>query len=150
MKRLLFICFCLYSSAKAQQADSLKVVTAFRELLQICRTVDFNDPKVRTEGIFYKAARYIVYRGADKKRNWKSMANYANAEEKKGVDEVCYRINASVNRDSNYHIIKYETQKESEGVWHVLVVSYLKKGVQKEAIFAFLKIGGRYGLGDID
>lgn len=34
-------------------------------------------------GTFYKAARYIIYRGDDKNRNWKDFANYNKADEKK-------------------------------------------------------------------
>jgi hypothetical protein len=119
-------------------------------LLSVCKNVDFADPKTNQLGVFYKAAPYIIYRGDDKKRAWKSFANYSNAEEKKGVDEVCTRINESVNRDSSYKIVKYITEKESEGIWHILMVSYKKNGTEKNAAFAFLKIGKRFGLGDID
>ena len=140
------------SPAKAQNAktDSVAVATTLKSLFSICKNVDFGDPKTTELGMFYKAAPYIVYRGDDKKRAWKVFANYSNAEEKKGVDEICLRINSSVNRDSSYTIIKYFTEKESEGTWHVLMVSYKKNGAEKKAAFAFLKIGNRFGLGDID
>ena len=71
-------------------------------------------------------------------------------KKKKGVDEICLRINGSVNKDSSYKIIKYFTEKESEGTWHVLMVSYKKNGIEKKSAFAFLKIGNQFGLGDID
>lgn len=140
------------SFAKAQnvQTDSAAVAAIFKQLLSICKNVDFGDPETTTLGMFYKAAPYVVYRGADKKRAWKTSANYSNPEEKKGVDEVCTRINESVNRDNNYKIIKYSTEKESEGTWHVLMVSYKKNGVEKKSAFAFLKIVNRFALGDID
>ncbi|MEP7254404.1 MAG: hypothetical protein ABI666_01445 [Ferruginibacter sp.] len=137
------------SFAKAQ-TDSAAVATTFKSLLSICKNVDFNDPETKTLGMFYKAAPYVVYRGDDKKRAWKALANYSNAEEKKGVDEICLRINGSVNKDSNYKIIKYFTEKESEGTWYVLMVSYNKNGVEKKSAFAFLKINNRFALGDID
>ncbi len=138
--------------AKAQnvQTDSAAVAAAFKELLSISKNVDFGDPETKTLGMFYKAAPYVVYRGSDKKRAWKTTANYSNAEEKKGVDEVCIRINETVNRDKDYLITKYLTEKESEGTWHVLMVSYKKNGVEKKAAFAFLKIYNRFALGDID
>lgn len=132
------------------KADSAAVATTLKSLLDICKNVDFGDPKTGELGMFYKAAPYIVYQGNDKKKAWKVFANYNSAEDRKGVDEVCTRINESVNRDSSYKIIKYHTEKESEGVWHVLLVSYKKKGVEKKAAFAFLKIDNRFGLGDID
>ena len=121
------------------------------ELLLICRSVNFADPQVTKLGTFYKAASYIVYRGDDKARAWKVMSDYTKEYDKKGVDDVCERINRTANQDSlGYKIIKYFTEKESEGTWHVLMVSYKKKGVEKTAAFAFLKIGNRFGLGDID
>jgi len=156
MKLKLFILLIAASAllpvAKAQsiQTDSVAVAAAFKELLSICKNVDFGDPETQTLGIFYKAAPYIVYRGADKKRAWKTSANYSNAEEKKGVDEVCLRINETVNRNKDYQITKYITEKESEGTWHVLMISYKKNGVEKKAAFAFLKIHNRFALGDID
>ncbi len=69
----------------------------------------------------------------------KEFANYSNAEDKKGTDEICTDINETVNRDSSYQIIKYFTEKESEGVWHVLTVTYKKKGVEKHTAFAFFE-----------
>ena len=156
MKPKLLILFIAVSAslsfAKAQnaKADSTAVATTLKSLLSICKNVDFGDPKTTELGTFYKAAPYIVYRGDDKKRAWKVFVNYSTAEEKKGVDEICLRINGSVNKDSSYKIIKYFTEKESEGTWHVLMVSYKKNGIEKKSAFAFLKIGNQFGLGDID
>jgi len=137
-------------NAQTNATDSLQVAKTLKALLAICRSVDFADPKTAELGAFYKAAPYIVYRGDDKKRSWKDFANYNNPAEKKGVDEICLRINETVNRDSSYKIVRYTTEKESEGTWHILMISYKKKGAEKKAAFAFLKIGGRFGLGDID
>jgi len=150
---MLFIAaFAFLPPAKAQNtnADSAAVASTLKSLLDACKNVDFGDPKTTSLGTFYKAAPYIVYQGSDKKRAWKVFADYGNAEEKKGVDEICTRINESVNQDSNYEIVRYATEKESEGLWHVLIISYRKNGVDKKAAFAFLKIGKRFGLGDID
>ncbi len=153
-KRLiLFIAsFVLLTFVEAQikQADSAAVANTFKDLLAVSKNVDFADPKTTELGTFYKAAGYVVYRGDDKGRAWKTFANYKNADEKKGVDEVCAKINQTVNQDNNYKITKYSTEKESEGVWHILYVSYKKNGAKKNALFAFLKIGNHYGLGDID
>ena len=139
------------SFSKAQSKnDSAALASTLKSLLHICKTVDFADPKTQELGMFYKAAPYIIYQGNDKKRAWKEFVNYTIAEDKKGTDEVCTRINETVNRDSSYQIIKYHTEKESEGLWYILIVSYKKKEVEKKAAFAFLKIGTRFGLGDID
>lgn len=150
---LLYLVLLFYTDSNAQtsKTDSVQVAQTLHELLRICRSVNFADPKVTQLGTFYQAAPYIVYRGDDKKRAWKTMSDYTNAYEKKGVDDACERINRTANQDSTgYKIIKYMTEKESEGTWHVLVVSYKKRGEIKTAAFAFLRIGNRFGLGDID
>ena len=148
---LFFILFisCL-SNSYGQVSDSAEVVTTFKEILFLCRNVDFSDPKVTKSGTFYKVAPYIVYRGTNEKRAWKEPANYANEDEKKGVDEVCYRINSQVNQDTNYVVLDFNNGNEKEGKWYILTVSYVKKGQQKTSYFAFLRINGRYLLGDID
>jgi len=145
----LFLMSPMTSLAQASK-DSLAVVKTMKELLAICKAVDFRDPKTSSLGLFYKAAPYIVYRGNDEKRKWKEFCKYENAEDKKGVDETCTNINETVNRDSTYKIVRYSTKKESEGLWYILFVSYKKKNVERHAIYAFLKINGRFGLGDID
>ena len=149
---ILFYFLLQAANLKAQnnKPDSTKVAGTLTELLKICAKVDFSDPKVQQLGTFYKAAPYIVYMGENKKRKWKDFANYTNKEEKTQVDEICFRINNSVNQDSNYKFIKYLKQTESEGVWHVIIVSYNRKGKNKQAAFAFLKIRERFALGDID
>lgn len=146
----LVLAFGATSKAQTKASDSLEVVTVFKNLLAECKNVDFSDPKVLSVGTFYKAAPFIIYRGEDKKRAWKDFANYSNSTEKTGVDEVCYKINSTINQDSSYTILKFHKEKESEGEWNVLTISYLRKGNQKEIAFAFLKVNNKFGLGDID
>lgn len=153
MLLLLLIAFAAGFNANAQagKTDSAQVARTLHELLRICRSVNFADPNVTKLGTFYKAAPYIVYRGDDKSRAWKVMSDYTKEYDKKGVDDICERINRTANQDSSgYKIINYRSEKESEGTWHVLMVSYKKKGVERTAAYAFLKIGNKFGLGDID
>ena len=137
---ILFIAsFVLLTFVKAQNktADSIAVTKRLQELLGICKNVNFADPKTTELGTFYKAAPYIIYRGNDKKRAWKDFANYKSEEEKIGVNEVCYRINQSVNQDAGYKIIEYFTENESEGTWHILMINYINKGVEKRLRLLF-------------
>ncbi len=136
--------------AQSTKSDSIVVVKVLKDLLSICKNVDFADPKVSELGTFYKAASFIIYRGEDKKRAWKDFANYTNSAEKKGVDEICYKINQTINQDSSYKILSFHKEKESEGEWNVLMISYIRKGSPKRIAFAFLKVNNRFGLGDID
>jgi hypothetical protein len=138
-------------TGQSRKADSTAIAAVLHKLLKICRTVDFADPKTSQLGMFYKAAPYIIYQGEDKSRKWKSFANYALPADKRGVDQVCERINQSANQDSiGYKIVEYRTERESEGVWHVLLVKYKKNDRERTSAFAFLKLGNKFGLGDID
>lgn len=130
--------------------DSAEVANSLKVLVAICKNADWVAGNTASPVNFSKAAPFIIYRGADKNRAWKVFADYDNAEDKKSVDEICNRINRSINLDSNYSIIKYFTEKESEGVWYVLVVKYTKNETAKKAAYAFLKLGKRFALGDID
>lgn len=147
---IVILSFLLSAKSFATDKDSIAVASTLKNLASICKNVDFNDPQTFELGFFYKAASYIVYRGEDKSRNWKSPANYSNESEKKGVDDACERINQTINQDENYKIIGYATKAESEGVWHTLTASYIRKGVEKKTVYAFLKIGDSFLLGDID
>jgi hypothetical protein len=146
---ILFIAsFVLLSFVEAQNktADSLAVVKTLRSFLVAAKNENPN-PHAR----FLKAAPFIVYRGEDDKAHaWKTFVNYKNPADRKLVDGICMEVNETINRDPNYKITKYATEKESEGIWHVLSITYLKSGSPKNANVAFLKIGNRFGLGDID
>ena len=144
-----FCClFCLLLQVNAQ--DSSKVAQRLTELLSICRNVDFSDPKTSSLGLFYKAAPYIVYQGDDEARRWKSVTNYSKPDEKEQVDIICTRINQSINQDTAYRITRFVTNKECEGIWNLVYVSYKKDGRNRNITFAFLKIGKTYAIGDID
>ncbi|MEI7736935.1 MAG: hypothetical protein WCI49_15810 [Ferruginibacter sp.] len=97
-----------------------------------------------------KVAPYIVYKGEDEKRAWKSICNYNNPEDKKRVDGMYINIKKSTRLDSNYTIIRYLTENESEGVWHILVAQYKKNSELQHVAYAFLKLGNHFYLGDIE
>jgi hypothetical protein len=136
---------------KNRSADSMAVAQTLQTLAAICKNINFADPAVQAQGYFYKAAPYVIYRGSNAKRKWKAFCNYKLKEDKQGVDGVCERINRTINQPGGYTIVKYFTETESEGTWHGLEVNYTnQQGKAKTALFAFLKIGKRFGLGDID
>jgi hypothetical protein len=41
-------------------------------------------------------------------------------------------------------------EREPEGEWHALEVSFLKDAQAKKVIFAFLLVKGQFAIGDID
>lgn len=148
---LLMGCGMAMMAQKKRSADSTAIAKVLDTLASIAKNVNFSDPQVREQGYFYKAAPYIIYRGENAKRKWKAFCNYKLAEDNQGVNSICERFNRTINQSNSYTILSYFTETESEGTWHGLEVAYTnKKGKQKKIVFAFLKIGKRFGLGDID
>jgi hypothetical protein len=147
---LLLLMFTMCRTANAQNArlDSSACAFVLKQLAITCKKPDVTDPKVQKWGKFYWAAPLILYRGKNKKKEWKEFADYTYPEQKEGVDAVCDHINQTINQDPNFRIIQYYTEDDSEGTWHVLTVTYTKKGVESKSSFSFLKIGNRIGLGN--
>lgn len=154
MKKILafLFLFCLVNQSNAQnkKEDSIKVVNTLLYILQNTAYVNFSDSNVHKFGTFYKVAPYIVYQGKNLNRKWKDSCNYLLDEDKLGVDEICFKLNRTINKADTFIIEKYSTEKESEGVWHVLTISFNLKGRNKIMQFAFLKPRNTFLLGDID
>lgn len=97
-----------------------------------------------------KAASYFVYRGADKARKWKDTLRASDPIEKAAAEEGCLRINSYRDKDQKYSFGKVQIEKEEEGEWHVLEVSFSEDSETKKVIFAFLLVNGQFAIGDID
>jgi hypothetical protein len=152
-KNLLLVFFSfamLAATAQKKTSDSAMVAKTLKELITLCRNVDFNDTKTVPKDKLNKIASYIIYKGDDEKRNWKDFANYADYLEKDRVDKMGLEISTTVSQADKYVITGFRTDTESEGKWYVLEVSYTQKRSTRNINFAFLKIKGRFGLGDID
>ena len=152
MKKFIFSLVILISPLSYSQTISAEdsVKSTLKTLLNICKSVDFSDPMTTDVGPFYKAAKYIVYTGNDKSRRWKDSCNYNVEAERRMVNEACYRINETVNRSREFEFGKFITETESEGTWYAIEVIYEKNGKEKHNMFAFLRIYGKFLLGDID
>lgn len=97
-----------------------------------------------------RAASYFVYRGADKDRKWKDTLRASNAVEKAAAEEGCRRINGYRDKGQKYSFGKVQVEKESEGDWHVIEVSFTEGDETKKVEFAFLLINGQFAIGDIE
>ncbi|MFH1436246.1 MAG: hypothetical protein ABIJ56_11065 [Pseudomonadota bacterium] len=97
-----------------------------------------------------KAAAYIIYRGPDVERKWKSVYRYDVEAEKEPVDEICADIKQMLAASSSYEFTQFETETESEGEWLVWEVEFQTGGGADKAYFAFLRVRDSYALGDID
>lgn len=97
-----------------------------------------------------EAAAYFVYRGADKSREWKDTFRATREAEKAEVAEICQRVKGYLDKSDGYSFGAVKVERESEGAWHVLEVSFRQSGQTKKTLFAFLRIKGKFSIGDID
>ena len=94
-------------------------------------------------------AQHIVYKGADTERKWKDICNSWEEDEMMRVKLIKLRIQKQF-LPYKYEFVNFHSEKESEGTWYVWEMKYNKDGEDKKMFFAFLKIKGKYALGDID
>jgi hypothetical protein len=98
-----------------------------------------------------EAARYFVYRGADKFREWKDTYRASDSAEKAEVRDACLRINGYLDKSNEgYQFGEIKVEREQEGEWNVIEVSFKHDGQIRKVLFAFLSIKGQYAIGDID
>lgn len=139
---LLFILALLFFSTGnlfSQTSKSDKVKQRLIELFELSQNDDFK-----------AACSYIVYRGEDSTRQWIDYLNENNTDELKYAREVCKEIKSYLLGCPDYEFKKFSTETESEGQWCVWKVDFCTTGQVKTKYFAFLKIKGKYCLGDID
>lgn len=96
------------------------------------------------------AAAYFVYRGPDKNREWKDTYRANDSADRVAVEEGCRRIKGYLDESDGYEFGAVKVEKEPEGQWHVVEVSFQQKGKTKKVLFAFLPVGGQFAVGDID
>ena len=123
----------------SQTSKSEKVKECLLELFELSQKDDFKS-----------ACKYIVYRGEDITRQWNDYLNENNSDELKYAREICKEIKSYLLECPDYEFKKFTTETESEGEWCVWKVEFYSSGQTKTKYFAFLKIKGKYCLGDID
>lgn len=92
-------------------------------------------------------AENTVYRGDDPKRKWKDVYNPANTEELKAAKQTLEEMKKALASCNYKEFDTFKQKTESEGTWYVYTYAC---GASKKIHLAFLKIKGKYALGDID
>jgi flagellar biosynthesis GTPase FlhF len=128
-----------YMAAKQTTSKDEAVKATLERLFALCAVNNYD-----------KAADYLVYRGPDKTRKWKDSLNPTNPEERKAAEGACRSIKSMLEDLGDFQYEKFFTQKQSEGEWLAWEGTFNKSGNKEKYLFAFLDIGGRYALGDID
>ncbi len=134
-----FLVAALALSLSAGTAERKPVKKRLTELFGLCRAGDFS-----------AVAGYFVYRGPDKAREWKDTYRAADAAERAEVRDACARIKGYLDESRGYSLGPVKVERESEGVWHVIAVTFKQGAETKRAIFAFLPVKGQFSIGDID
>jgi hypothetical protein len=132
--------------------DSRKVTPkASSEDKDACREAVETLLKIAGNGKNKDAASLLVYRGADKGREWKTTCDYVREEDQLFVDKTMAKLQVISAGLESHTFREFITEKEQEGVWYVWVTDMrYQDGSQDEKAFAFLKIKGKFALGDID
>ena len=130
---------CTNSKSSSGNSTEAKVKKQFEKILELVKKEDYK-----------KLAPLIVYRGEDKARKWKDICSATEAIELDRVKNIASKIKKYLGEDFKYSYDKYESETESEGTWHVLILKTTYKGESKNRAFAFLEIKGVFALGDID
>ena len=113
--------------------------TRLVELFGLCKT-----------GGIKAAADYFVYRGPDKSREWKDTYSAAEPAERAAVEDGCARIKGYLDKSPEYTFGPVKVERESEGAWHVVEVSFGQGEAARRVTSAFLPVKGQFAVGDID
>lgn len=126
-------------NSPTRKGKEAQVRQRLSELFELCRARDY-----------VQVASFLVYRGPSKKRVWKDTFNYNNRDEQPQVESVCNRIRDLLKGCEGHEFGEVRVERESEGEWVALEVTFKKGGERTKQVFAFLKVKGKYCLGDID
>ena len=126
-------------STRAKREKSTQVRKRLSELFALCQA---NDLK--------RAGAYCVYRGTDRARRWHDVYHVAVKEEREEINSICYRIRDYLDRSKSYEFDHFWCKEQVEGEWCAWEVQFRRTGSAETVAFAFLKVGRRYALGDID
>ena len=127
------------SATPEKALNPVTVETRLTELFDICKSGKAED-----------AASYFVYRGPDNARKWKDTLRADDPLEKAALEDACREIKSLLDSSQGYVLGSVKVQKESEGEWNALEVSFQQGEKTKKVVFAFLLTNGQFAVGDID
>ncbi|MBP6721500.1 MAG: hypothetical protein KA239_04200 [Bacteroidia bacterium] len=126
--------------SNTSSADGEPVKAALDSILQKARLGDCNG-----------MAPLLVYREGDGNDAWHRGLRYETPEEQLAAEKECAKLQVLVTGLQAHEYLEFATEKEREGEWLIWKVAlHYQDGENDEKVFAFLKIGAQYLLGDID
>lgn len=128
MKLIITLLFSAFTVHFSQAADSAEIAKRYQAFIEVAS--DLSDTQ-KIEGdvaefrLFTKAAPFVLYVGEDSTRAWKDVTGYKSFEDRDMVDALCLTANATVIADPKHKILSYAKEKDEDGTWYVLEVSYV-------------------------
>ncbi len=137
-KKLGLLCvLAVFVGCSESGSPQQRVADRVGDLVQVCSNKN---------GDYSGAAGWVVYTGSDRARKYKDVVS-AEGEDRSYLNSTCYHLSKLLDGGRSYTLVKYSTETESEGVWHI---QEMKFPSGKAATLAFLEIGGTMALADID
>jgi hypothetical protein len=147
---LLFVIIANTINAQSE-ADSIKVATTLEEIFTVCNSSEPEAAIGNEQIIFERLAPYILCMSYDENRNKKMASDYNIPYDRRMTDQLGGMIKKWLDNYDSYKIGTYMTQTKDNGEsWHALNVVFSRGEKKEKVIFAFLKLGDSYLLGDID
>lgn len=153
MRRIAFLItfFCFQAVSLLAQKDSIQVAEKLTELMKVCQKIDFADPNIMKLGVYYKAAPFFVYKGADEKRNLKAVIDYSKKEEKAYVDQHCKALNALLSHNNECVFGAFLIEEKMDGKTYSIELHYRNSQYEGFELkkFSFINVGGNMYLVNI-
>lgn len=147
MKKItLLLCFLTFLIGKSfAQKDSVQVAERLNGLMDVCRKIDFSDPNIMKLGVYYKAADFFIYKGADAERSLKAPIDYTQKMEKAYVDKACKSLNALLSHNSECVLGSFLKEEKMEGIVYSIDLLYRDSQYDgfSNRIFSFIKVGSK-------
>lgn len=157
---LSFLGFACQPSTKSNAAKpSTLTVSADSVAINETTLPDGEPIKAALDSIFAHArlgdcigmATKLVYKEGDGSDTWHRGMRYDVPEEQLATEKECAKLQVLVTGLQEHRYLEFATAKEKEGEWLIWKVALqYQDGESDEKVFAFLKIGEDYLLGDID
>ncbi|MEY3442967.1 MAG: hypothetical protein RLZZ519_1248 [Bacteroidota bacterium] len=157
---LLAFGFACQSGTKSSATDPTKtVLPADSEATNVATTRDGEPIKAALDSIFDHAmhgdcigmASMLVYKEGDGSDTWHRGMRYEVPEEQLATEKECAKLQVLVTGLQEHRYLEFATEQEKEGEWLLWKVALqYQDGESDEKVFAFLKVGEDYLLGDID
>lgn len=134
---ILILSFCSLGDRDSRKQERVK--QALLRVFDLCKVSDYS-----------RLAGYFVYRGPEKRREWKDVYDASNEKEMRKVELLSAQICGYLEMHDSYEFVEFTMEKEPEGEWCVWKVAFNSEEKTTNVYFAFLKIKGNYAIGDID